>query len=68
MRSEFRVSGMTCEHCENRVAREVSEVPGVVTATADAGTGALTVTSEGALEVAAVADAVEEAGYVLLTD
>jgi len=68
MRSEFRVSGMTCEHCENRVAREVSEVPGVLNATADAGTGVLIVTFDGPLEAAAVADAVEEAGYVLLAD
>lgn len=68
MQKHFDVTGMTCEHCENRVSREVGEVPGILTAVADSSAGRLTVTSAGALDEAAIAAAVEEAGYTLVHD
>lgn len=39
----FRVTGMTCAHCENAVHEEVSQVPGVAGLTVSAQKGTLTV-------------------------
>ena len=39
----FRVTGMTCAHCENAVHEEVSQVPGVAGLTVSAQEGTLTV-------------------------
>lgn len=39
----FRVTGMTCTHCENAVHEEVSQVPGVAGLTVSAEEGTLTV-------------------------
>ncbi|MDK8546633.1 cation transporter [Corynebacterium pseudodiphtheriticum] len=39
----FRVTGMTCAHCENAVHEEVSQVPGVAGLTVSAEEGTLTV-------------------------
>jgi copper chaperone CopZ len=61
----WTVSGMTCEHCVAAVTEEVGAVPGVTAVQVDLATGALTVTSETALEESTVAAAVDEAGYRL---
>ncbi|MDK4241609.1 heavy-metal-associated domain-containing protein [Corynebacterium pseudodiphtheriticum] len=39
----FRVTGMTCAHCENAVHEEVSQIPGVAGLTVSAQEGTLTV-------------------------
>ncbi|RKN47179.1 copper chaperone [Streptomyces hoynatensis] len=62
----YRVSGMTCGHCEGSVKEEVSALPGVTGVTAAAATGLVTVTSEGPLDDEAVRGAVDEAGYELV--
>lgn len=74
----FRVTGMTCAHCENAVHEEVSQVPGVAGLTVSAQEGTLTVfynnaTDNNAGNNSAEAEnqasdediiaAVEEAGY-----
>ncbi len=61
----FAVTGMTCGHCEASVQEEVGEIDGVVSVSADHTTGEVVVTSTGALDPAAVAAAVEEAGYTV---
>jgi len=61
--AEYRVSGMTCGHCEMSVREEVSEIPGVTGVDVSAATGDLTVTATGAIDDAAVLAAVAEAGY-----
>ena len=61
----FQVTGMTCGHCEASVREEVGEIAGVLSVTADHTTGAVVVSSEAPLDPAAVAAAVEEAGYAL---
>jgi copper chaperone CopZ len=61
----YAVTGMTCGHCEQSVQEEVGELGGVVEVTADHTTGQVTVTSAEPLDRAAVAAAVEEAGYAL---
>ncbi len=61
----YVVTGMTCEHCVNSVTEEVSAIDGVTDVQVDLATGGLTVTSSGPVEDAAVAAAVDEAGYAL---
>jgi len=59
----YGVAGMTCGHCELSVQEEVAELDGVVEVSADHSVGRVTVTSAEPLDPAALAAAVEEAGY-----
>ena len=61
--NEYRVTGMTCGHCEAAVRGEVSKLDGVQQVEVSAADGRLTVTAGGALDDAAVLAAVDEAGY-----
>jgi copper chaperone len=63
--STYAVTGMTCEHCVRAVTEEVSRIEGVAGVTVNLPTGALTISSSEPIEEAAVAEAVEEAGYRL---
>jgi copper chaperone len=63
--STYEVAGMTCGHCEQSVQEELAELDGVLAVDADHASGRVTVTSTGPLDRAAVAAAVEEAGYAL---
>ena len=62
----YTVAGMTCSHCVAAVTEEVTQVPGVTDVQVDLASGALTVSSEAAVDEAAVAAAVDEAGYELV--
>ncbi|WP_392670635.1 heavy-metal-associated domain-containing protein [Streptomyces sp. LN785] len=59
----YRVTGMTCGHCEGAVAEELSGIEGVSSVKAVASTGQVTVVSEAPLPEEAVRAAVDEAGY-----
>lgn len=61
--TEFRVTGMTCSHCEASVREEVGEVAGVESIEVSAETGRLVVGGAGEIDEAAVIAAVAEAGY-----
>ena len=61
--SEYRVSGMSCGHCEAAVKDEVGQLPGVKSVDVNARTGRLVVTSFVPLDANAVLGAVDEAGY-----
>lgn len=61
--SEYQVTGMSCGHCEQAVRGEVAKLDGVTDISVSASDGALTITSESALDDAAVIAAVDEAGY-----
>lgn len=61
--NEYRVTGMTCGHCEMSVREEVGEVAGVDEIQVSAQTGRLVVTASGEVDDAAVLAAVAEAGY-----
>ncbi|HET6858570.1 MAG TPA: heavy-metal-associated domain-containing protein [Streptomyces sp.] len=61
----YRVTGMTCGHCEGAVTAEVSEIPGVSSVQAVSATGLVTVVSKAPLDDEAVRAAVDEAGYEL---
>ena len=61
----YAVTGMTCGHCELSVQEEIAALDGVIEVTADHTTGQVTVTSAEPLDPAAVAAAVDEAGYAM---
>lgn len=64
-RTELTVTGMTCEHCVASVTEEISEIEGVQRVAVDLASGAVTVTADRELDRAAIAAAVDEAGYAL---
>ncbi|MEU3096652.1 heavy-metal-associated domain-containing protein [Streptomyces sp. NPDC006967] len=61
----YKVSGMSCGHCEGAVSGEISALPGVSSVAAVASSGEVTVVSAAPLEEAAVRAAVDEAGFEL---
>ncbi len=61
--SEYRVTGMTCGHCEAAVRAEVGQILGVDGVDVNARTGRLVVSSSVPIDANAVLGAVDEAGY-----
>ena len=61
----YKVSGMSCGHCEGAVSGELSELTGVTSVKAVASTGEVTVVSAAPLDEEAVRAAVDEAGFEL---
>lgn len=62
----YTVTGMTCGHCVQAVTEELTALAGVSDVQVSLADGAVTVTSEGPLDPADVAAAVDEAGYALV--
>lgn len=62
----YKVSGMSCGHCEGSVSGEISGIPGVGSVHAVASTGEVTVVSAAPLDEEAVRAAVDEAGFELV--
>lgn len=62
----YKVTGMSCGHCEGAVTAEVSALAGVTQVRAAADTGLVTVVSQDPLDDAAVRTAVDEAGFELV--
>ncbi|WP_416964506.1 heavy-metal-associated domain-containing protein [Streptomyces sp. Agncl-13] len=62
----YKVSGMSCGHCEGSVSGELSGLPGVTSVKAVASTGEVTVVSAAPLDDEAVRAAVDEAGFELV--
>ncbi|MBH1934817.1 heavy-metal-associated domain-containing protein [Streptomyces sp. AV19] len=62
----YKVTGMTCGHCEGAVTEEVSALAGVTSVRAVAADGLVTVVSAAPLDDEAVRAAVDEAGYELV--
>jgi copper chaperone len=63
--STYRVTGMSCEHCVRAVDAELAKLATVSAVAVDLASGDVIVTSGAPLDRAAVAAAVEEAGYAL---
>jgi copper chaperone CopZ len=62
----FHVAGMTCGHCEHAVTAELSKLDGVTRVTVDLAAGTVIAESVEPLRAAAVAAAIDEAGYRLV--
>jgi copper ion binding protein len=62
----YAIKGMTCDHCVSAVSAELGQLPGVSAVRVDLAAGTATVTSDQPLGMAAVRDAVDEAGYELV--
>jgi len=62
----FRVTGMSCAHCQVAVTEEISAIEGVESVDVDPATGTVTVTADRAVDRTDVAAAVDEAGCVLV--
>ncbi len=65
IREAFTVKGMTCDHCVQAVSAELRKLPGVADVRVDLGSATATIDSATELDRAAVAAAVDEAGYEL---
>ncbi|MFB0628445.1 heavy-metal-associated domain-containing protein [Streptomyces sp. AB3(2024)] len=61
----YKVTGMTCGHCEGAVTAELTALAGVSSVKAVAATGEVTVVSAAPLAEEDVRAAVDEAGYEL---
>jgi copper chaperone len=61
----YIVEGMTCEHCVRAVREEVAQIDGVIEVVVDLASGQVSVEADRPLDDAAVAAAVDEAGYVV---
>jgi copper chaperone len=61
--NQYQVTGMTCGHCERAVTEEVTRIEGVTGVEVSHVDGVLRITSTRPVDDAAVAAAVEEAGY-----
>jgi copper chaperone len=69
--STLKVTGMTCAHCVNAVTDELTALPGVTAVDVELHAGevsSVNVRSDTELDPAAVANAVDEAGYTLVED
>ena len=63
--TDYVVTGMTCDHCVHAVTEEVSALDGVDDVAVDLTSGRLTVVSSAEVPFAAIATAVDEAGYAV---
>ena len=64
--TDYTVQGMTCGHCVRAVTTEIMKLAGVEDVRITLESGAVQVDSDAALDVEAVAAAVDEAGYALV--
>lgn len=65
-RVELRVDGMTCGHCEEAVRSAVGVIAGVTAVRADHSSGRVEMDVEGGIDLGAVNQAIEEAGYQVI--
>ncbi|MFF3566514.1 heavy-metal-associated domain-containing protein [Nocardia jiangxiensis] len=63
--STYTVTGMTCGHCVASVQKEIGRIDGVTGVEVDLASGRVQVESANPVDQAAVAAAVDEAGYQL---
>lgn len=65
--SNLTVSGMTCNHCVQSVQSEIGKLDGVTSVEVDLASGQVTIQSNDTLDPSALAAAVDEAGYEVVT-
>ena len=64
----YTIKGMTCGHCVSSVGAELGGLPGVSDVQVDLAAGTATVTSDQPLDPQAVREAVDEAGYEVVSE
>ena len=64
---KYLVRGMTCGHCASSVTAEVRSIPGVAEVAVDVSAGLVSVTGDQSVTAEQVREAVEEAGYELVS-
>lgn len=64
---ELNISGMTCGHCAMSVTKELSKLEGAAEVKVDPQAGTATLEVAESVDAGAVAAAVEEAGYELVS-
>ena len=67
MKTTLNVLGMTCGHCENAVTVELQKINGVTGVTVDLDSNIVTVESVEALSENGLHQAIDEAGYELVS-
>ncbi len=65
--TDYAVRGMTCGHCASAVTEEVSRIPGVTGVQVDVAAGRVSVEADRPVSDDAVAAAVDEAGYEVVS-
>ena len=60
---EFKVNGMMCEGCENRVKNVIKEIEGVIDVKADHKVGIVEIITEKDIDKNMVKEAIEDIGY-----
>ena len=63
----YEVTGLSCEHCANSVTEELTKIGGVAAVRVDVAAGRVEVDSTADLDRDCVREAVEEAGYELVS-
>jgi copper chaperone len=63
--TEFEVEGMSCQHCVAAVTRSIQEIDATAKVQVDLERGKVTVSSFETID--ALKDAIDEAGYVVLS-
>lgn len=66
MNKVIDVKGMTCGHCVNSVTTELKKIAGVSEIEVDLATGKVTIQARNEIDEAAIAEAIDEAGYELV--
>jgi copper chaperone len=66
MKQTVMVDGMTCGHCERRVAEALGEIAGVTRVVADHVSGRVEIESAGPVDPASLGAAIDEAGYAVV--
>ena len=64
---ELNISGMTCGHCAMSVTKELSKLEGAAEIKVDPQAGTATLEVDESVDSSAIAAAVEEAGYSLVS-
>ena len=63
----LKIEGMTCGHCVMSVTKELEKVPGATNVSVDLASATAHVTTDGSVTDAQLAEAVDEAGYKLIS-
>lgn len=67
MKTIIKIEGMTCGHCKARVEKTLAELPGVMSAEVDLEAKTATVESTVGLLESIVTEAIDDAGYDVIS-